>query len=307
MKTFLLKAALLLSVTGAMCACGFEEFPENILSKSNVPVAFQKDFYQRFGYDTEVTYAYFDENENEIRIEFEDAAGLNGRATYQNGEWQLTSRVYSPEQFEQLPAPVRQAFASLDLEAPVGYFEEHGGIVEISRRGIGNTYYEFRFNTELGPRHYGAHAVVIDEDGNVLMHNNRGLNTGEWTVGLDVFLAFIRDRYQGCDIRAYVNEGYDVYYIYHEGLLKRVEFSNNAVHYQSTEDWRETSWLIDRSCVPDYVWDEFKDSCEKDRWDGSYEPTEFYYKETPRNNQFGLGGPVSETSTVIRWFVDRAL
>ena len=308
MKTSVLKAALLFCIAGAMCSCGFEEFPENILSKSGIPVELQKDFYQRFGYDSEVTYASCDGNRSDI--DFIDPAGHNGKIIYQDGAWQMTTRAYTRNQFLDLPDPVRETFLKMSdgLEGPIARFKDRDGIMEFSRRGIEDTYYVIQFYTELGPNHLGTHAAVIDEDGNLIEHILHDYNSLAWTVGFDPLLAFIRDRYQGCDVRALVCDGStDVFFISHDGIRKRVEFREAYQPYQSPDDWAGTSWLIERSAVPEYVWDEFKDRCEADMCWGYYEPTEFYYKETPQENLFGLSGPVSETTTVTSWFADRSL
>lgn len=291
-----------------MCSCGSEDFPETILTKANVPDEFQKDFYQRCGSDSEVTYADYDGNS--VNIEFVDPAGHSGRVIYRDGEWQITSRTYSREQLSDLPEPVLAAFnkMSKNLEAPIARFLNREGILEVSRRGFEDTYYVFQFDTELGPKHFGEHAAVIDGDGNLIEHVKSHYNTLSWTVGYDALLAFIRDRYQGCNVRALVNDGgTDLFFIFHEGVQKRVEFRGAYQPYQSADDWCATSWLIERSAVPEYVWDEFKVHCEKDEWPGYYEPTQFYYKETPQENLYGLCGPVSETSIVTCWVAERSL
>lgn len=291
-----------------MCSCGSEDFPETILTKANVPDEFQKDFYQRCGSDSEVTYADYDGNC--VNIEFVDPAGHSGRVIYQDGEWQMTAREYARDQFLDLLDLVLATFNKMSngLEAPIAFFGKREGIMEFSRRGIEDTYYQFTFYTDLGPNHVGTHSAVIDENGNLIDHVKSDYNSLARTVGFDDLLGFIRERYQGCDVRALVNDGGpDVFFIFHDGVQKRVEFKNAYQPYQSADDWDGTSWLIDRSAVPEYVWDEFKARCEKDVRDGYYEPTQFYYKETPQMNLFGLSGPVSETTTVTNWFAERSL
>ena len=182
-------------------------------------------------------------------------------------------------------------------------------MAEFSRRGIDHKYYEFRFHTVLGPDHYALHFVLIDEEGVVLENANSYFNRVDWSTGHDGALDFIAGRYPGCDVRGLANDsGYDTFYIFHEGLLKRVRFQNNyqGNGYSAAEGWKETVWqLDDTKAVPDYVWEEFLASMEKEPESERYIVSACYYLGTPRGDYFGLEGRVSAATIVTNWFTVR--
>lgn len=97
----------------------------------------------------------------------------------------------------------------------------------------------------IGPDHYAQHYLLIDEQGSVLEDANSYFNCMDNSVNYGEALSFIAARYPGCDVRGLANDsGYDTFYIFHEGRLKRVRFENHfQVQYPTAaEGWKETVW-----------------------------------------------------------------
>ena len=303
MKNLFSRIIILLCVTVSLCACGWEEFPGTLMSKNGIPVEIRKDFYARNGH-VQITEAY-GSDVGSAAIFFDDPAGRSCQSEYLDGAWQLTLREFD-RQFPEhdLPCVVADAFKALGFERYCPKSDDDR-VAEFSRRGIGHKYYEFRFHTQLGPDHYAMHFVLIDEEGVVLENANSYFNRMDWSMGHDGALDFIAGRYPGCDVRGLANDcGNDTFYIFHEGLLKRVRFQNNyqGNGYTAAEGWRETVWqLDDPKAVPDYVWEEFQARMEKKAEADRYEVSACYYLETPRGDCFGLEGRVSATTTVTNW------
>lgn len=309
MKKILINSLICTVSLVLLCACGRLEFPESLLSREGFPMEMQQDFFDRNGGNVRVTEAWYSSSDGSASIYFVDPAGHSCRSEYENEDWQLTLREYDRDNpVSCLPRTVGRAFKELGFEAycPIS---DDDRVVEISRRGIEHKYYEFRFNTELGPNLYALHFVLIDEEGVVLENANSYFNRMDCSVGYDEALSFIADRYAGCDVRGLANDsGYDIFYIFHDGRLKRVRFQNNfKVNYDSAaEGWRETVWQLDGfQAVPDYVWEEFQTRMELRPESERYRVAVCYYLETPRGNYYGLEGPVSETTRITNWFIDR--
>ena len=289
-----------------IAACGRLEFPESLLSREGFPVEIQQDFFDRNGGNVHVLEAWYSSSNGNASISFEDPAGHSCRSEYENGDWQLTLREYDRDNpVSYLPRTVGRAFKELGFEAYCPMSDDDR-VAEISRRGIEHKYYEFRFHTELGPNHYALHFVLIDEEGVVLENANSYFNRMDYSMGYDEALSFIADRYASCDVRGLANDsGYDTFYIFHDGRLKRVRFQNNfKVNYDSAaEGWRETVWQLDGlQDVPGYVWEEFQTCMGLRPESERYRVAVCYYLETPRGNYFGLEGPVSETTRIMNWF-----
>ena len=308
MKDFVLRISVLFCAVAAFCSCGWEEFPESRLSQQEIPIEIQKDFFARNGGNVRVTDAYGTAVGSAV-IYFEDPAGHPCQSEYQDGVWQLTLREFDRQApGYDLPRAVADAFKALGFERYCPKSDDDR-VAEFSRRGIGHKYYEFRFHTELGPDLYALHFVLIDEEGIVLENANSYFNRMDWSTGHDGALDFIAGRYPGCDVRGLANDsGYDTFYIFHDGRLKRVRFQNNyqGNGYSAADGWRETVWQLDDSlAVPEYVWEEFRARMAKNPESDRYEVSAVYYLETPRGDCFGLQGRVSATTLVTNWFAVR--
>lgn len=311
MKKILINSLICTVSLVLLCACGRLEFPESLLSREGFPMKMQQDFFDRNGGNVRVTEAWYSSSNGNASITFEDRAGHSCRSEYENEDWQLTLRVLdSQKPMYDLPLVAYQSFRCLVFKGDSPRFDfENDRIVEFSRRGIAHKYYEIRLHTELGPKFYAPYFVLIDEEGVVLENANSSFNHMDWSMGYDDALSFIAGRYAGCDVRGLANDcGYDTFYIFHDGRLKRVRFQNNfIVNYDSAaEGWKETVWNLDGPlAVPNYVWDEFQTRMEQRPESERYRVAVCYYMETPRGNYFGLEGPVSETTRITNWFVDR--
>lgn len=288
-----------------VCSCERASFPESLLTRAGVPTEVQRDFFERSGSDIRITDAGYIPSSSGISyssgerayVHFVDRTGLSCKSEYLNGRWQLTLREYDcDEPTRHLPRPVANAFRLLDYE-PYLPFRESDRVVEYTRQGFDH------------PDHYAQHYLLIDEQGSVLEDANSYFNCMDNSVNYGEALSFIAARYPGCDVRGLANDsGYDTFYIFHEGRLKRVRFENHfQVQYPTAaEGWKETVWRLDGPQeVPDYVWAEFQMRNEKTAENNRYQATDYFYLETLRDCYFGLGGPASSTILTISWYTDR--
>ncbi len=245
----------ILAITG----CGNYE-PWDEFDSGNVPESVKSDFYRRYSDDVIVkdalTYHYKNYN-NTSRIEFIDVDGLPCVAIYIEEEWTHTWKEYSKDNFlflSQLPKKVARGYirAGIDDE---DYTGDNSYVIEVSRRGFDQKYYEFHcaapyVNGNLQYIAQNCH-VLIGEDGEVIDVLHTKPNPSTWFHDMDKAVTSVTEKYPGAIVIGAVNVGgRNVIYIKDEGILKRVLLNDDR--------WNETVTKLGKWFkLPDNVMDEY--------------------------------------------------
>ena len=150
-------------------------------------------------------------------------------AIYIEEEWTHTWKEYSKDNFlflSQLPKKVARGYirAGIDDE---DYTSDNSYVIEVSRRGFDQKYYEFHcaapyVNGDLQHIAQNCH-VLIGENGEVIDVLHTKPNPSTCFHDMDKAVTSVTTKYPGAIVIGAVNEGgRNVLYIKDEGILKRV-------------------------------------------------------------------------------------
>lgn len=207
-------------------------------------------------------------------IEFTDQEQNEAMAWYADDTWKMTYTEMAD--LQQLPAEVQNTFYTL------GYYDAQN--VKISKteragiaKGLYTLYFQYRWKKVENMEHY----IFINDDGFYLTKYTWTPNDTRWFPVLpQAHFDFIAKKYNGSEIRGYINNGgYFEYYILHNDTLKCVTLRGEDA--TDREFWKETRYEISIDTkIPENVAKVLKHN------DPDFTYTHLYYIESREGNAY---------------------
>ncbi len=217
----------------------------------------EKDFFARYPDCANVKDATFNEYDNQTVIHFTDLDGLACTAIYSGTTWMITQKEYDKDDFAflgQLPWKIARAYIRVGIDGEDYTTIQGAYVVEISRRGIGKSQYEFHFFEHLSGTDNTVleHDILLGGDGELLDDSYGDVNRSIWWPDMDGCIDYVNSRYPSAEILGALNKaGYDVLFINDGDRRKTVRFDHRD---RVNQNWVETVWQLDDDAVlPDSV------------------------------------------------------
>lgn len=271
----------------------------SIFDKNNIPEAIKEDFYARYG-DVVVTDAVLWAYDGHIAIDFNDQNGIPCKATYQDGEWIMTTKDLGEDSFLlYVPDKVRQSFSELGYNNPrFDIIDNTNRAYEITRKGIDHEVYDFRFHIQLDDGSFAPLQILINEDGLILLNSREGYNKQELFYWADnTPFNIIDEKYPDADIRSYANNGgRHQYFIIHDERIKIVSFDL----YSSDFIWTETVYELDEDAnIPSKIMDYYEQLKITDSRYSDLMYDRLLFKESRFNNWYGFQDTKREDKLIL--------
>lgn len=264
---------------------------DNSKIEDEIPTAIKNDFSERNpSAKIKTTQMYSDDL---YLIEFTDQEQNEAMTWYADDTWKMTYTEI-PD-LQQLPTEVQNTFYTLgygDAQNVEIFKTERDGIA----KGLYTLHFQYRWKKVENMEHY----IFINNDGFYLTKFTWIPNDTRWFPTLpEVHLDFIAKKYNGAEIRGYINNGgYFEYFILHNNTLKCV--SLRGEDETDREFWRETRYELSIDTkIPENVARVLKHN------DPDFTYTHLYYIESEEGNAYffqdkkrdnELGYTISENS-----------
>lgn len=252
---------------GMLTACE----KENQLEEE-IPVAIKSDFTARYPLSQIKTFRNYSDGQSQL--DFIDNEQNEASVWYVNDTWKITHTKIS--NIQQLPLKAQSTFKN----------SEYGNaqiidIYKTERDGIDKALYTLHFQYQWKKTPNVEHYVFINDDGLYLTTFTWTPNDPRWFVTLSKdHFDFIAKKYNGAEIRGYINNsGEHEYIILHGDTIKYVFFEGEVATDRIF--WKETRYeLIGDAIIPDNVSKILK----QNNPDFTY--TNIYYIESNQGNAY---------------------
>lgn len=245
---------------------------DNQVTEEEIPAGIKSDFAERCP-SAEIS-AYQDYSDGISQIDFVDKEQNEASIWYVNENWKMTHTKVAD--FYQLPAEAQESFINAKY-----YGAKIEDIYKTERAGMSKSLYTLHFKYRWKKVENMEHYVFINDDGMYLATLMSRPNDPSRFVNLpEDHFNFINEKYNGAEIRGYVNNGgYHVYFVSHKDTLKYV--SLRGLEMADRDFWSETRYEISLDTeIPDNVAEVLK------RDDPGFVYTNLYYVETPGGNAY---------------------
>lgn len=262
---YLLLCVFFISITG----CGDSE---QSVQKPELQVVIKNDFEKRYPSGSIASFLIYRDNFCEIKFLDEDKN--EAIITYVDEVWKITHTKI--KDIDRLPSKVQKTFESSEYRG--------ASILDVyrtDRDGIERSLYTLHFQFPWKDVEKLEHHVFINDDGLYLGMYSPEPNNPVWWANLPTsHFDFIAKRYEGAEIRGYINNwGSHEYFVLHKGVIKHVFFTGLDVTERVF--WEKTEYELDiNTKIPDNVSRRLK----SDNPEFSY--TNVYYIEGYRGDAY---------------------